>query len=94
MGYSFFPIAITGDRNSHRVLGAQIMGHVSSEVSKRVDVMATAIFNKLKMEDLSDINFSYTPPLSSPWDPVQIASQAWCKNIHRNFQRLSALNLF
>lgn len=30
-------IRITGDRNSHRVLGAQIMGHVSSEVSKRVD---------------------------------------------------------
>lgn len=79
-------IRITGDRNSHRVLGAQIIGHISSEVSKRVDVMATAIFNELKMEDLSDIDLSYTPPLSSPWDPVQIASQTWCKNIHRNFQ--------
>jgi NADPH-dependent 2,4-dienoyl-CoA reductase/sulfur reductase-like enzyme len=73
-------IRMTGDRISHRILGAQIMGHVSSEVSKRVDVVATAIFNELKVEDLNDIDLSYTPPLSSPWDPVQIASQAWCKN--------------
>ncbi|MEE4263946.1 MAG: FAD-dependent oxidoreductase [Desulfobacteraceae bacterium] len=73
-------IRMTGDRISRRILGAQIMGHVSSEVSKRVDVVATAIFNELKVEDLNDIDLSYTPPLSSPWDPVQIASQAWCKN--------------
>jgi hypothetical protein len=66
--------------STHRLLGAQIMGHVWCEISKRVDVMATAIFNDLRMEDLSDIDLSYTPPLSSPWDPVQIASQAWCKN--------------
>ena len=72
-------IRITGDRISHRILGAQIMGHVSSEVSKRVDVVATAIFNELKMEDLSDIDLSYTPPLSSPWDPVQMSAQQWCK---------------
>jgi NADPH-dependent 2,4-dienoyl-CoA reductase/sulfur reductase-like enzyme len=74
-------IRITGDRISNRILGAQIMGHVSSEVSKRVDVVATAIFNELKMEDLSDIDLSYTPPLSSPWDPVQMAAQAWSKKI-------------
>ena len=55
------------------------MGHVSSEVSKRVDVVATAIFSGLKVEELSDIDLSYTPPLSSPWDPVQMAAQAWSK---------------
>ena len=75
-------IRFTGDRGTHRILGAQIVGNRKSEISKRIDVMATAIFNELKMEDLSDIDLSYTPPLSSPWDPLQIASQAWCKNIN------------
>lgn len=70
---------ITGDQINHRILGAQIMGYVSSEVSKRVDVVATAIFNELKIEDLSDIDLSYTPPLSSPWDPVQLSAQQWLK---------------
>ena len=70
-------IRINGDGNSHRVLGAQIIGHISSEASKRIDVIATAFFYELKMEDMSDIDLFYTPPLSSPWDPLQIASQAW-----------------
>jgi hypothetical protein len=35
----------------------------------------------MKVADLSDIDLSYTPPLSSPWDPVQMAAQAWNKKI-------------
>ena len=75
-------IRLTGDRGTHCILGAQILGHVSCEVSKRVDITATAIFNNLKVEDLNDIDLSYTPPLSSPWDPVQMAAQAWSKKIN------------
>jgi hypothetical protein len=29
------------------------------------------------VEELSDLDLSYTPPLSSPWDPVQMAAQDW-----------------
>jgi len=29
------------------------------------------------MAEVSDLDLSYTPPFSSPWDPVQIACQAW-----------------
>ncbi|MGD9289321.1 MAG: FAD-dependent oxidoreductase [Desulfobacterales bacterium] len=72
-------IRLTGDRGTHHILGAQIIGHISSEVSKRVDVVATAMFYEMKVEDLLDIDLSYTPPLSSPWDPVQISAQAWGK---------------
>jgi hypothetical protein len=57
------------------------MGHVSSEVSKRVDVVAAAIFNELRVEDLSDIDLSYTPPLSSPWDPIQMSADSWIKQL-------------
>jgi len=82
VGNALLRIRLTGDRGSHRILGAQIVGHVSSEVSKRIDVLAAAIYNNMKVADLSDIDLSYTPPLSSPWDPVQITAQAWNKKIN------------
>ena len=29
----------------------------------------------------SDLDLSYTPPLGSPWDAVQMAAQAWVRGI-------------
>jgi NADPH-dependent 2,4-dienoyl-CoA reductase/sulfur reductase-like enzyme len=72
-------IRITGDRTTKRLLGAQMIGHCKSEVSKRIDIFAAALFNNMTIEQLSDLDLSYTPPLSSPWDPVQMAAQAWMK---------------
>jgi NADPH-dependent 2,4-dienoyl-CoA reductase/sulfur reductase-like enzyme len=70
-------IRITGDRNSKQLLGAQMIGSYQTEVSKRIDVFATALFHRMKVEDLNDLDLSYTPPLSSPWDPIQMGAQAW-----------------
>jgi pyruvate/2-oxoglutarate dehydrogenase complex dihydrolipoamide dehydrogenase (E3) component len=72
-------IRITGDRKTHQLLGAQIAGRYGAEVSKRIDIFATAIFNDMTVDSLSHLDLSYTPPLSSPWDPVQMASQVWMK---------------
>ncbi len=72
-------IRITGDRKTHRLLGAQIVGAYRTEVSKRIDIIATAIYNKMKVADLNHLDLSYTPPLSSPWDPVQMAAQQWLR---------------
>jgi NADPH-dependent 2,4-dienoyl-CoA reductase/sulfur reductase-like enzyme len=75
-------IRITGDRTTQRLLGAQILGHHKSEVSKRIDIFAGAIFSNITVEQLNDLDLSYTPPLSSPWDPVQMAAQMWVKRLH------------
>jgi NADPH-dependent 2,4-dienoyl-CoA reductase/sulfur reductase-like enzyme len=74
-------IRLTGERVSHRLLGAQMLGHRQSEVSKRIDVFASAIYNDMCIDDLSDLDLSYTPPLSSPWDPVQMSAQAWSRAV-------------
>jgi NADPH-dependent 2,4-dienoyl-CoA reductase/sulfur reductase-like enzyme len=76
-------IRITGDRNSHHLLGAQIVGAYGTEVSKRIDIIATAIYNKLTVNDLNHLDLSYTPPLSSPWDPVQMAAQEWLRLVKK-----------
>lgn len=71
-------IRLTGDRSTGRLLGVQLVGHRASEVSKRVDIVATALYHGMAVKALCDLDLSYTPPLSSPWDPVQMAAMEWC----------------
>jgi len=70
-------ICITGDRITGRILGAQIVGHRESEVAKRIDIIAAALYTGIRVENLCDLDLSYTPPLSSPWDPIQKAAMHW-----------------
>ena len=69
----------TGDRKTGRLLGVQLFGHRNAEVAKRIDIGATAIFNEMTVEAMSDLDLSYTPPLGSPWDAVQMGAQAWVR---------------
>ena len=70
-------VLMSGDRSTGRLLGAQILGSRKAEISKRIDIVAAALFHDAAVEDLNDMDLSYTPPFSSPWDPVQMAAQAW-----------------
>ena len=74
-------IRLTGDRRTGRLLGGQILGNRRAEISKRIDIVATALFQEASVEYLNDLDLSYTPPFSSPWDPVQMAAQAWCAQL-------------
>ena len=76
-GASVIHVVLTGDRRTGRLLGAQLVGRVGAEIGKRIDTVATALFNEMRVEQLSDLDLSYTPPLSTPWEPVQTAAQAW-----------------
>ena len=71
---------VTGDSISGKLIGAQIVGHWKSEVSKRIDTFAAALFHGMTVDQLNDLDLSYTPPLSSPWDPVQMSAQAWLRD--------------
>ncbi len=70
-------ILMSGDRATGRLLGAQILGPRKAEISKRIDIVAAALFQNAAVEDLNDMDLSYTPPFSSPWDPIQMAAQTW-----------------
>ncbi|GMM95534.1 FAD-dependent oxidoreductase [Microbacterium sp. MTN4-26] len=70
-------IRITGDARDGRLLGAQLVGTRGAEISKRVDTYATALHHGMTVAGMNDLDLSYTPPLGSPWDAVQMAAQAW-----------------
>jgi NADPH-dependent 2,4-dienoyl-CoA reductase/sulfur reductase-like enzyme len=69
----------TGDRGTGRLLGVQLFGHRHAEIAKRIDIAATAIFHNMTVDALSDLDLSYTPPLGSPWEAVQMGAQAWLR---------------
>ena len=69
----------TGDRKSGRLLGLQLFGHRHAEIAKRIDIAAVAIFHGMSVDDISDLDLSYTPPLGSPWDAVQVGAQTWVR---------------
>lgn len=59
-------------QENRKLLGAQIVGRHG--VDKRIDVLATALFHGMRIDDLQALDLSYAPPFNSVWDPVQQAS--------------------
>ncbi len=75
---------VTGDRSTGRLLGLQLFGHWHAEIAKRIDIAATAIYSNMTVEAISDLDLSYTPPLGSPWEAVQMGTQAWVRATQRH----------
>jgi len=74
---------VTGDRTAGRLLGMQLFGHRNAEIAKRIDIAAAAIFHGMTVDAVSDLDLSYTPPLGSPWEAVQMGAQAWVRATQR-----------
>jgi NADPH-dependent 2,4-dienoyl-CoA reductase/sulfur reductase-like enzyme len=74
---------VTGDRGTGRLLGLQLFGHKNAEIAKRIDIAATAIYHGMTVDAVSDLDLSYTPPLGSPWEAVQMGAQAWVRETRR-----------
>jgi NADPH-dependent 2,4-dienoyl-CoA reductase/sulfur reductase-like enzyme len=66
-------IKVLAEQGTGRLLGAQIIGREGA--AKRIDVMATAIWNEMTAEDFGQVDLSYAPPLSPLWDPTLIAAR-------------------
>ena len=70
-GGKVMTIKVVFEKESYRLLGAQIVGYEG--VDKRIDVLATAIHAGLKATQLKDLDLTYAPPYSSAKDPVNMA---------------------
>jgi NADPH-dependent 2,4-dienoyl-CoA reductase/sulfur reductase-like enzyme/rhodanese-related sulfurtransferase len=64
-------IKTVADKDTGRLLGAQVIG--KKGVDKRIDVMATAIYNNMTLDDLLQLDLAYAPPYSAARDPVIVA---------------------
>lgn len=53
------------------LLGAQMIGKKGAVL--RIDALAVAIFNKMTVNDLGNMDFCYAPPFSTTWDIMNVA---------------------
>ena len=66
-------VKLLAEIKSGRLLGAQIVGEEGS--AKRIDVLATAIWNEMSVDEIMNMDLSYAPPFAPVWDPVLIAAR-------------------
>ncbi len=64
-------VKLVVDKNSRRILGAQIVGFAGA--AKRIDIIAAAITLRSTIEDIIDMDLAYSPPFSPVWDPILTA---------------------
>lgn len=66
-------LELIADRSSGRVLGATAVG--ADGADKAIDIVATAIWGGLGLDDLADVDLAYAPPYSPVFAPVQVAAE-------------------
>lgn len=65
-------VKLLAERGTGRLLGAQIVG--GDGAGKRIDVLATALWNGMVVGEIGGMDLAYAPPFSPVWDPVLLAA--------------------
>jgi NADPH-dependent 2,4-dienoyl-CoA reductase/sulfur reductase-like enzyme len=65
-------VAMTGDKKTGRLLGAQMAG--VEGVAHRVHSFAVALHNSMSAEDFWQTDLAYAPPFGPVWDPLLTAA--------------------
>lgn len=72
-------VLLTADRTTRRILGAQIVGGAQS--GKRIDTVAAALWGRMSVDDLAEMDLSYAPPFATVWEAVQLAARRVAERI-------------
>ncbi len=72
-------VKVIADRDSGRLLGAQIVG--SDEAALRIDVAATALTAKMTVHEASQLDLGYVPPLGALWNPFLVALNTLARDV-------------
>ncbi len=64
-------VKVTACRQSGRLLGAQIVGH--PKAASAIDVAATAVSAGMSVEQASQLDLAYAPPVGALWHPLLVA---------------------
>nr|HPK87074.1 FAD-dependent oxidoreductase [Atribacterota bacterium] len=66
-------VSLVADRNTKRLLGSSMVG--GEGVSKRIDIVAAALYGQFTVRQLENLDLAYAPPFSPVWDPVLDAAR-------------------
>jgi NADPH-dependent 2,4-dienoyl-CoA reductase/sulfur reductase-like enzyme len=64
-------VKLVADRATGRLLGGQIVG--GEHVARRIDVLSAALYNRMTVSDMKNLDMGYAPPVGIVWDPLLTA---------------------
>ena len=78
-------VKMIAERLSGRLLGVQIVGYEGS--AKRIDTAATALWNRMTVEEMTALDLAYAPPFAPVWDPILVAARQAATAVRRTGAR-------
>lgn len=66
-------LKLVADRRSHRILGAQAIG--CGDADKKVNTISIGLMRRITIEDLLDVDLTYSPPFSTSVDILHSAAR-------------------
>ena len=84
-------VMLVFEKETGVILGGQTAGYKGAD--RRLDVIATAIANKLTVSDLADVDFAYSPPLGTANDVINMAAYTAENRISGFSPSLTAMEL-
>ena len=72
-------VKLVASRDTGRLLGGQIVGMEGA--AKRIDVLATAVWSEMGVDELELLDLRYAPPFSGVYDPLLIAARQTTKRV-------------
>jgi NADPH-dependent 2,4-dienoyl-CoA reductase/sulfur reductase-like enzyme len=74
-------VKMIAERLTGRLLGVQIVGYEGS--AKRIDTAATALWNRMTVEEMTALDLAYAPPFAPVWDPILVAARQAAAAVRR-----------
>ena len=72
-------VELVADRPTGRLIGGSVIGEEGA--AGRINVIATALQNRMRVDEFEQLDLAYSPPFSPVWDPVLVAAQQLMKEI-------------
>jgi NADPH-dependent 2,4-dienoyl-CoA reductase/sulfur reductase-like enzyme len=72
-------VKLIADASTAQLVGGQIVGVEGA--GKRIDVLATAIWSQMTVDELELLDLAYAPPLSGVYDPLLIAARQTAQSL-------------
>jgi CoA-dependent NAD(P)H sulfur oxidoreductase len=72
-------VELVADRATRRLIGGSVIGEEGA--AGRINVIASALQSRLKVDDFEQLDLAYSPPFAPVWDPLLIAAQQLIKQL-------------
>jgi len=79
-GSSTLLVHMVGDKNTGRLLGAQMVG--KEGVAHRINAVAVALHSQMTVGQFSQTDLAYAPPFGPVWDPLLTAANQLQKTLY------------